>query len=73
MGHGHSRAYLVARVRAAGADDLADAIVAGKISAHAVAVQLGWIKPAPRLTSGTTNQQRRNRHRLDDVLREIAK
>lgn len=67
--HGTSKAYIVSRLRRAeGLSHLADAIEAGRISAHAVALELGWVRP--RLVGGSTSQAKERRFRFQKLLRE---
>jgi hypothetical protein len=70
--HGTSKRYLVSRLRRTeGLSHLADAVEAGKISAHAVAIELGWIRRPP-LKGGSTNAAKRRRIELQRLLREAA-
>jgi len=57
---GNSRHYYIARLRRDGLHDLADAVESGKISAFAIAVQLGWAK-RPRTLHGEDCNQARKR------------
>jgi hypothetical protein len=70
--HGTSRAYLIARMRqTAGLEHLAAAVEAGKITAHAVGLELGWIQP--RLIGGrrgSVNQAKRRRFVFQKLVRE---
>jgi hypothetical protein len=62
--HGTSRAYILDRLRRTeGLSHFADAIESGAISAHEVALSLGWIQP--RATgNGSTNAAKRRQHRF---------
>jgi hypothetical protein len=67
--HGTSKRYILDRLRRAeGLSHLADAIEAGKISAHACAIELGWVRP--RLVGGSISQAKQRRFRFQKLLRE---
>jgi hypothetical protein len=68
--NGTSRVYLLNRLRREGHTDLADAVEAGKISAYAIAVELGWVTRHPIVGTGSSNQAKRRQHRIRAVLRE---
>jgi hypothetical protein len=68
--YGTSRAYVLDRLRRAGLTDLANAVERGRISAHAAAVQLGWVRRRPTLGTGSGNQARGRRYRLKALMRE---
>jgi hypothetical protein len=67
---GVRRAYVVARLQRDGYRGLADAIRAGRVSAHTVAIQLGWTKRPVRLGSGSGNAEKRRRLQLQSLIRE---
>jgi hypothetical protein len=68
--HGTSKAYILDRLRRTeGLSYLADAIEAGRISAHACALELQWIR-RPRLVGGSTSQAKQRRFRFQKLLRE---
>lgn len=66
--HGTSRGYILERLRRAGQTDLAIAVESGRVSAYAIACELGWITRHPTLGTGSTNQAKRRRYRLDTLL-----
>src|SRR5262245_45838585 len=61
--HGHSRAYILERLRRENRTDLADAVERDEVSAFSVAVSLGWTKRPPTLAA-VTHQARKRRHRF---------
>jgi|SRR6516162_11825049 len=67
--HGTSRAYILRRLRSEGLDYLADAVEAGRISAHGVGLELGWFR-RPNLVGRTDNQAKLRRFRFRQLLRE---
>jgi len=70
---GTSNAYIIARLRREnGLSFLADAIEAGRISSHAVGLELGWIG-RPDLV-GVRDGQAKQRHFLfQRLVREAAR
>ena len=70
---GTSKAYIIDRLRREeGLSYLADAIEAGRISSHAVGLELGWIS-RPDLV-GVRDSQARQRHFLfQQLVREAAR
>jgi hypothetical protein len=64
--HGHSRAYILDRLRRENQTDLAAAVEAGTISAFAAAVQCGWTQRPPTLVA-VTHQARKRRVRLQAI------
>jgi hypothetical protein len=71
--HGTSRIYIVDRLRRTeGLSYLADAVEAGRISAHACAIELGWIHRPP-LVGGSTSQAKQRRFRFQKLMREAAR
>ena len=63
---GTSRSYIVRRLEQEGLGFLADAIEAGRISSHAVGLELGWIG-RPDLV-GRRDSQAKQRHFLFQKL-----
>jgi hypothetical protein len=71
--HGTSRIYILDRLRRTeGLSYLADAVEAGRISAHACAIELGWIR-RPALAGGSENQAKQRRFQFQKLLREAAR
>jgi hypothetical protein len=70
---GTSKAYIVRRLRREeGLSFLADAIEAGRISSHAVGIELGWIDRPDFL--GVRDGQSKQRHFLfQQLVREAAR
>jgi hypothetical protein len=64
--HGHSRAYILDRLRRENRTDLAAAVERGEVSAFSVAVSLGWTKRPPTLAA-LTHQARKRRHRFQAI------
>jgi len=64
--HGHSRAYILDRLRRENRADLADAIERDEVSAFSVAVSLGWTKRPPTLAA-VTHQARKRQHRFQAI------
>jgi len=62
--HGHSRAYILDRLRRENRTDLAAAVEAGVVSAFSAAVSLGWTKRPPAVGGSDTHQARKRRHRF---------
>jgi hypothetical protein len=67
--HGHSRAYILDRLRRENRTDFIDAIEAGRISAFAAACELGWTKRPPAVAA-ITHQARKRRLRLQTIAGE---
>src|SRR5262249_22533358 len=65
--HGTSKAYIVDRLRREGETALLAAVEAGRISALAAAVELGWVKRPP-----VVGRYPHRAHRRDFQLRAIA-
>jgi hypothetical protein len=65
--HGHSRAYILDRLKRENQIELAAAVEAGTVSAFAAAVQCGWTKRPQTLGGDNTPQARRRRHRLQAI------
>jgi len=71
--HGTSKRYIVDRLRRTeGLSHLADAIEAGRITAHAVALELGWVR-RPHLRGGSVNRAKRRHFEFQLLLREAAR
>ena len=64
--HGHSRAYILDRLRRENRTDFVDAIERGEVSAFAIAVSLGWTQRPPTLAA-ITHQARKRRHRFQAI------
>ena len=64
--HGHSRAYILDRLKRENLTDLAAAVEAGTVSAFAAGVQCGWIKRSPTLAA-VTHQARKRRVRFQAI------
>ena len=58
--HGHSRVYILDRLKRENQTDLATAVEAGTVSAFAAAVQCGWTQRPPTLVA-VTHQARKRR------------
>jgi len=70
---GTSRQYIIRRLRQEeGLAFLADAIEAGRISSHAVGIELGWIG-RPDLAGGSISQAKQRRYLFQRLLREGAR
>jgi hypothetical protein len=68
--HGTAKVYILDRLRRTeGLSCLADAIEAGRISSHAVALELGWVR-RPQLAGGSTNRAKLRRFQFQKLLRE---
>jgi hypothetical protein len=62
--HGNSRAYILDRLERAGRHDLADAIRADRVSAFAVACQMGWSERPANIGNGSRNQAKKRERDL---------
>ena len=71
--HGNSREYILSRLEAAGLYDLAKAVRADRVSAFAVACQLGWSARPENIGNGSRNQARQRRHQLDALANDDQK
>jgi hypothetical protein len=69
---GTSHQYIVDRLRREGHDGWVAAIESGRVSAFAVAVELGWAERSPTLLGERANQTKRRRHRLAQERRRLA-
>lgn len=70
--HGTSRDYIIARLRQTeGLSHLADAIEAGRITSHACALELGWVRP--RLVGGSTSRAKARHFLFQKLIREHAR
>ena len=68
--HGTSKAYILDRLRRTeGLAHLADAVESGAIPAHAVALELGWIRPRA-LAGGSSNAAKRRQHKFNAIAGE---
>jgi len=63
---GHSRAYILDRLKRENRADLADAIERDEVSAFSVAVSRGWTKRPPTLAA-VTHQARKRQHRFQAI------
>jgi hypothetical protein len=68
--HGTNKSYIVSRLKRENLLDLVAAIESGRVSAYAVAIELGWASRRPTLGTGSGNQARRRRHQLATLMRE---
>ena len=69
--HGHSRAYILDRLRRENQTELAALVEAGTVSAFAAAVQCGWTQRPPTLAS-VTHQARKRQVRLRAIEGEFG-
>ena len=70
---GTSRAYIISRLRQEeGLAFLADAIEAGRISSHAVGLELGWIS-RPDLVGVRPGQAKQRHFLFQKLVREAAR
>jgi hypothetical protein len=69
--HGHSRAYILDRLKRENQTDLAAAVEAGTVSAFAAAVQCGWTKRPPS-AAAITHQARKRRQRFQAIDGELS-
>jgi hypothetical protein len=65
--HGHSRAYILDRLRRENQTDFIDAIERGEISAHTAAIEMGWVKRPPSVAA-VTHQARKRQLRLRAIV-----
>ena len=74
MSHrGTSKSYIIRRLRREeGLSFLADAIEAGRISSHAVGLELGWIG-RPNLVGGRDGQAKQRHFLFQQLVREAAR
>jgi hypothetical protein len=69
---GTSRSYIIHRLRQEeGLGFLADAVEAGRISAHSCALELGWVR-RPNLVGGSVSQAKQRRFLFQKLMREAA-
>jgi hypothetical protein len=61
---GHSRSYILDRLKRENQTDFINAIERGELSAFAAAVELGWIKRPPTLGGSNTHQARKRGLRI---------
>jgi hypothetical protein len=64
-----SRPYIIRRLQNLGLHGLVTAIGQGRVSAHTVAVELGWVRPRP-LHGGSPNKAKRRRYQVNALIRE---
>ena len=64
-----SRPYIIRRLQDLGLHGLVAAIGQGRVSAHTVAVELGWVRPRP-LHGGSPNKAKRRRYQVNALIRE---
>jgi hypothetical protein len=64
-----SRPYIIRRLRDLGLHGLVGAIEQGRVSAHTVAIELGWVRPRA-LHGGSPNKAKRRRFQVDQLIRE---
>ena len=70
---GTSKAYIIDRLRREeGLSYLADAIVAGRISSHAVCIELGWVG-RPDFTGARDGQAKQRHFLVQKLTREAAR
>ena len=69
--HGHSRAYILDRLRRENRTDLANAVERREVSAFSAAVSLGWTKRPPTLAT-VTHQARKRRHRFQAIDGDLS-
>jgi hypothetical protein len=72
MQQGTSREYLLDRLRREGHADWVEAIESGRVSAYAVACQLGWTTRAPTLSGEKAHQTKRRRYRLAEEHKRMS-
>jgi hypothetical protein len=65
--YGHSRSYIIDRLKRANRTDFVDAIERGEISAHTAAIEMGWVRRPPAVGASNTHQARRRRVRLQAI------
>jgi len=68
MPTGVRRDYIVRRLQRDGHDDLAQAILAGHVSAYSIAVQLGWTTRAEPIGTDSINASKRRQYRLRTLM-----
>jgi len=64
-----SKPYIIRRLRDLGLLGLVEAIERGRISAHTVAVEMGWVH-RPALHGGSISQAHRRQFQVDQLIRE---
>ena len=69
---GTSKAYIVGRLRRENLGFLADAIEAGRISSHAVGLELGWVS-RPDLVGVRPGQEKARHFLFQRLIRENAR
>jgi hypothetical protein len=69
---GTSRSYIIGRLKRENLLDAVAAIESGKVSAYAVACELGWVRRRRPLGTGSPNAAKRRRHKLMTLLRGMT-
>jgi hypothetical protein len=69
---GHSREYLLDRLRREGHDGWVEAIEAGRVSAFEVACELGWTQRPPTRSGERANQAKRRQYRLAEEHKRMV-
>jgi hypothetical protein len=64
-----SRPYIIRRLQDLGLHGLVAAIQQGRVSAHTVAVELGWVR-RPAAHGGSPNAAKRRQFQVDQLIRE---
>jgi hypothetical protein len=64
-----SRPYIIRRLQDLGLHGLVAAIGQGRVSAHTVGVEMGWIR-RPALHGGSISQAHRRQYQVDVLIRE---
>jgi hypothetical protein len=64
-----SKPYIIRRLRDLGLLGLVTAIEQGRVSAHTVACELGWVRRPP-VHGGSPNAAKRRRHQVNALIRE---
>jgi hypothetical protein len=65
---GTSRASIISRLKRENLLDLVEAVERGKISAYAIAVELGWAKRRPTYSGDDSNQAKRRAWALRKIF-----
>jgi hypothetical protein len=64
-----SRPYIIRRLQDLGLHGLVAAIEQGRVSAHTVACELGWVR-RPAVHGGSPNAAKRRRYQVNALIRE---
>jgi len=70
--HGTSKNYIINRLQREGLTHFIAGIESGRVSAHAIAVHLGWVRRRPT-RGGSPNERKRRQHQLVTLLREARR